>query len=344
MLGDVDEDLLPIGQFAQLARLSVKQLRHYDEIGLLRPARVDAATGYRYYRAAQARTALSIGLLRSLDVPLPVVGQVLAGSEGALESVRDSLEAELARRRRTLASLERVMADGLPAPQVRIVTEPAHRVALVRERADGPADIARATSAAVSRLMAGWYGASDADAGPHPPHPGTRRKNGPPSAHADTSKARDADAWEAGDGPSPARADARRAAEPSGQTPARAAGTHTGGGAATGGPRLIGLFPVDLSGAFDVSVALVLHDGWDGGGDGGGGARVDVLPGGTFAAATHIGPYDQISLTAHALLAWCAERRHPMRGPIREVYVSDPARTPPDELITHLMIPLEEET
>ncbi|HUR04947.1 MAG TPA: MerR family transcriptional regulator [Nonomuraea sp.] len=299
----MDDDLLPIGQFARLARLSVKQLRHYDEIGLLRPACVDAVTGYRYYRAAQARTALSIGLLRSLDVPLPVVGQVLAGGEGALESVRDSLEAELARRRRTLASLERIMTDGLPAPQVRIVTEPAHRVALIRERAGGLADISRATSAAASRLMAGWYGPAE---------------DGPPSTHAD----------------------ARRAAEPSGRTPAQATDTHLGGGAAAGGPRLIGLFPVDLSDAFDVAVALVVHDGWEAGG----GARVDVLPGGTFAAATHIGPYDQISLTVHALLAWCAERRHPIRGPIREVYVSDPARTPPHELITHLMIPLEEES
>ncbi|WP_240780190.1 MerR family DNA-binding transcriptional regulator, partial [Nonomuraea zeae] len=76
----MDEDLLPIGQFAQLGRLSVKQLRHYDELGLLRPAYVDAETGYRYYRASQAREALSIGLLRSLDVPLPVVGQVLSGA------------------------------------------------------------------------------------------------------------------------------------------------------------------------------------------------------------------------------------------------------------------------
>ncbi|MGW2218150.1 MerR family DNA-binding transcriptional regulator, partial [Nonomuraea sp. NPDC001684] len=42
----VDEDLLPIGQFARLGRLSVKQLRHYDELGLLRPAYVDEVTGY----------------------------------------------------------------------------------------------------------------------------------------------------------------------------------------------------------------------------------------------------------------------------------------------------------
>ncbi|MEU7838406.1 MULTISPECIES: MerR family transcriptional regulator [unclassified Nonomuraea] len=283
----MDDDLLPIGQFARLTRLSVKQLRHYDEIGLLRPACVDTATGYRYYRAAQARTAMSIGLLRSLDVPLPVVGQVLAGTEGALESVHDTLEAELARRRRTLASLERVIADGLPATQVRIVTEPAHRVALVRERATGPADIARATTAAMTRLTAGLlYG---------------------PATRSDTDT----------------------------DTPPAL----PGGGAAGGGPHLIGLFPVDLTDDFDVTAALVLADGWHTGG----GAQVDVLPGGTFAAATHLGPYDQISLTAHAVLAWCAERRHPMRGPIREVYVSDPAHTPPDQLITHLMIPLEDE-
>ncbi|NRQ40784.1 MerR family transcriptional regulator, partial [Nonomuraea sp. NN258] len=149
----MDEDLLPIGQFARLGRLSVKQLRRYDELGLLRPAYVDGDTGYRYYRPGQARVALSIGLLRSLDVPLAVVGQVLSGAEGALESVRDALEAELARRRRTLASLERVMAEGLPAARVRVVTQPPVRVALVRERAAGAEGVARATSAGVARLL-----------------------------------------------------------------------------------------------------------------------------------------------------------------------------------------------
>ncbi|WP_345407311.1 MerR family DNA-binding transcriptional regulator [Nonomuraea salmonea] len=78
----MDEELLPIGRFARLARLSVKQLRRYDELGLLRPAHVDEATGYRYYRAAQARQALSIGLLRSLDVPLAVVGGGAGGFGG----------------------------------------------------------------------------------------------------------------------------------------------------------------------------------------------------------------------------------------------------------------------
>jgi DNA-binding transcriptional MerR regulator len=261
----VDEDLLPIGQFARLGRLSVKQLRHYDELGLLRPAYVDADTGYRYYRAGQAREALSIGLLRSLDVPLPVVGQVLSGATGALASVRESLEAELARRRRTLASLERVLADGLPAPEVRVVREASVRVAVAGELAAGPKDVGRATSAGVARVLA--------------------------------SVPREA--W--------------------------------------GPVRLIGLFPVDLGDVVEVEVALVLDRDavW---GD------VRVLPGGVFACATHVGPYDQISLTAHAVLAWCAERRHVLCGPLREVYVSDPAVTSPEQLVTHLLIPIEEES
>jgi DNA gyrase inhibitor GyrI len=107
--------------------------------------------------------------------------------------------------------------------------------------------------------------------------------------------------------------------------------------------QLIGLFPVDLGDVVDVTVAVVLGAGpaaWEAGGC----AEVRVLPGGRFACATHVGPYDQIGLTAYAVLAWCAERRHPMRGPIREVYVSDPAVTSPDQLVTHLMIPLEEES
>ena len=39
------ESLLPIGRFARLTGLTVKALRHYDEVGLLEPASVDSATG-----------------------------------------------------------------------------------------------------------------------------------------------------------------------------------------------------------------------------------------------------------------------------------------------------------
>ncbi|MEU7901017.1 MerR family transcriptional regulator [Nonomuraea sp. NPDC049152] len=260
-------DLLPIGQFARLSRLSVKQLRHYAELGLLSPAHVDEDSGYRYYHPSQARQALSIGLLRSLDVPLAVIGQVLSGTAGALGHVRDDLEAELQRRRRTLSALERVMEQGLPAARVVEVEVPSLLVAVTAEQAADDLDVARATSACVARLMATWDSAAAGERGQQ--------------------------------------------------------------------PELIGLFPVELTEPCTVEVALVTRSPVAG-------ASPRVLTGGRFAQATHIGPYDQISLTSHALVAWCAERGHPARGPIREVYASDPGRTPPDQLITHLQIPLEE--
>jgi DNA-binding transcriptional MerR regulator len=265
MLGRMEGDLLPIGQFARLSRLSVKQLRHYDELGLLIPAHVDAGSGYRYYRRSQARQALSIGLLRSLDVPLPVVAEVLSGKSEALKGVREELEAELARRQRTLATLERVIDDGLPSLPVKVVAEPSRSVLVAREHASGPGDTARATSAAIARLM----------------------RTPPP-----------------------------------------------------GPPQLIGLFPVDLNDTFEVRAALVVDPN---SGTEHADLNLETLPGGTFACATHVGPYDQIPLTTHAVLAWCAERGHPLRGPIREVYISDPAVTAPDQLVTHLMVPLPED-
>ena len=44
--------MLSIGAFARIGRVSPRMLRHYDEIGLLQPERVDEATGYRSYEVA----------------------------------------------------------------------------------------------------------------------------------------------------------------------------------------------------------------------------------------------------------------------------------------------------
>jgi DNA-binding transcriptional MerR regulator len=149
----MDQQLLPIGRFARRCRLSIKQLRHYDELGLLRPAWVDPGSGYRYYRATQARAALSIGLLRSLAVPLPTIAAVLAGRDvvAVLGAVKDRLEADLARRRRTLATLDRVLTQGLPRAEVRLTHQDARRVA-VTSAVGTVAEIGAVTSGCVARL------------------------------------------------------------------------------------------------------------------------------------------------------------------------------------------------
>ena len=111
------EKLLPIGTFARACRLGIKALRHYDELGLLRPARVDAS-GYRYYSRAQARDAIAIALLRSLDLPLPAIKAILATSSmhAALEAERARLERELARSRIALRCVERILREGSVLP------------------------------------------------------------------------------------------------------------------------------------------------------------------------------------------------------------------------------------
>jgi len=64
------ESLLPIGRFSRLTGLTVKALRHYDEVGLLRPAAVDPETGYRQYAPRQLVRAEAIRQLRRLELPL----------------------------------------------------------------------------------------------------------------------------------------------------------------------------------------------------------------------------------------------------------------------------------
>ena len=265
MTDEPRDRLLAIGQFARLCRLSIKQLRHYDDLGLLRPAWVDPDSSYRYYRPDQARDALSIGLLRSLDVPLAAIAEVLAGERApeVLIETRQRLDAELVRRRSALGMLDRLLADGLPRVAVSLVEQPAQRVAAVREPAT-PDRIAAATGACVGRLLAALA----------------------------------------------------------------AAGTEFR-------PPMVGLFPLDLADEFAVVVTAQADRPVPG-------TLADVLPGGVFATATHVGPYDQITLTGHGLLAWCGERGHRVTEPLREVYLTDPNITPSEQLVTRLQIRVED--
>ena len=58
--------MFSIGDFARHGRVSVRMLRHYDALGLLRPAHVDPVTGYRSYRAAQLSRLNRIVALKEL--------------------------------------------------------------------------------------------------------------------------------------------------------------------------------------------------------------------------------------------------------------------------------------
>ncbi|MBT2449543.1 MerR family transcriptional regulator [Streptomyces sp. ISL-43] len=74
-----------IGDFAKHGRVSVRMLRHYDALGLLRPARVDPVSGYRYYEAGQLARLNRVIALKELGFSLEQVGSILDELVGAEE-------------------------------------------------------------------------------------------------------------------------------------------------------------------------------------------------------------------------------------------------------------------
>ena len=72
------QDRLYIGEFAELVGLSVPQLRRCDSLRLLPPAG-RSASGYRYYDRSQTGAARVIALLRSMDMPLADVREIIRG-------------------------------------------------------------------------------------------------------------------------------------------------------------------------------------------------------------------------------------------------------------------------
>ena len=69
--------MLKIGDFSKLSRVSIRMLRHYDEIGLLRPVRIDPDSGYRYYGEAQLPIARRITALKDMGFGLAAIGEIL---------------------------------------------------------------------------------------------------------------------------------------------------------------------------------------------------------------------------------------------------------------------------
>jgi len=69
--------MLKIGDFSRLARVTIKALRHYDELGLLKPVRIDSFTGYRYYSADQLPRLHRIIALKDMGLSLEEIARLL---------------------------------------------------------------------------------------------------------------------------------------------------------------------------------------------------------------------------------------------------------------------------
>ena len=111
---------LSIGDFSRMTYLSVKALRHYHEQGVLAPAEVDAATGYRFYSPSQVGPAQMVRRLRDLGMPLDDVRQVLRAPDpesraATLVAHLRRMERQLEQTQQTVASLRTLLSES-PAP------------------------------------------------------------------------------------------------------------------------------------------------------------------------------------------------------------------------------------
>jgi protein phosphatase len=104
-----DMGLLTIGSFARAAQLSPKALRLYDDLGLLRPARVDPLTGYRLYDPCQLEQARLVAWLRRIGMPLARIRVVCelpaAAAASEVAAYWSLVESDTAARRQLAAFL-----------------------------------------------------------------------------------------------------------------------------------------------------------------------------------------------------------------------------------------------
>ena len=101
---------MQINEFAKLTGVSVRTLHYYDEIGLLKPAFVDAQNGYRFYDENSLLRMQEILFYRELDFSLKSILEILSSpdydKQKALAEQRKLLELKKERLERIIDALD----------------------------------------------------------------------------------------------------------------------------------------------------------------------------------------------------------------------------------------------
>ncbi|MCF8571069.1 MerR family transcriptional regulator [Gordonia sp. HY002] len=104
-----DTEMTTIGEFAKSVGMTASALRFYDDVGLIRPARVDPVSGYRFYTDAQRPRATQIRQLRDIGMSLPAIACYFTASASDAARIMDehvsSVTAEAAAVQRTAATI-----------------------------------------------------------------------------------------------------------------------------------------------------------------------------------------------------------------------------------------------
>jgi DNA-binding transcriptional MerR regulator/predicted transcriptional regulator YdeE len=164
-------NLVPIGRFSQICRLTIKALRYYDDQGLLKPALVDPQSGYRYYGLGQVAVAERIRALRAIDMPLEEIAAALREADPVAISARLTvhqrrLEQQIAALESSLASLLGMLEPGNGARyEMRVVDVPERSIVTIGAIAP-PTELSRVIPRTMAAVEAYLHRSGAAPAGP----------------------------------------------------------------------------------------------------------------------------------------------------------------------------------
>ena len=133
-----------IGEFSRITRVTIDTLRHYDALGLLKPAEVDPFTGYRYYSARQLESLNRILALKEVGFSLEEIARILL-EKPTNEELRGMLKVQLLRAQEDIRAAQlrqdRILArlntlnveDEMPAFEITLKPVEATTIAAIRE-------------------------------------------------------------------------------------------------------------------------------------------------------------------------------------------------------------------
>lgn len=262
--------MFTIGEFSKLGHVSARMLRHYDAVGLLRPAHTGAENGYRYYDEAQLAVLAQIETLKGYGFSLAEIAQLLPLPDQELarriHARRLAAYSQLHEMRRTIRRMEDaiIQMEGIEMANgqydVIVMQAPAQKVFCLRKTIN---------ISEVHALFEELHNKMEAQ--------GVRR---------------------------------------------------------TGATQLLYHGEEFSYDAMDAEAqAAVTVDGPD----------IRTLPAGTFAAVTHVGPYETVKYAYDALCAWMGEHpEYKVCGPAIERYIKDENSVrDPEELETGILFPIE---
>jgi DNA-binding transcriptional MerR regulator len=152
----METGVLRIGEFAKLGGVTVKTLRHYESLGLVRPTVTDQRTRYRYYRAEQAADLNAIVALATAGVPLKLIPRLLEADAderaAQLLSLRETMTRRAEQTQQALGLIDALIDEAKSAeqshaergnrgPLVLAKCEPARTVRSLRATARSYADV-----------------------------------------------------------------------------------------------------------------------------------------------------------------------------------------------------------